>query len=205
MKKNNDVGDLVHKGSVLYNPDTQNYRVTGSGANMWFGEDEFHIVWKKMKGDFILRTGITFEGKGVDPHRKAGWIIRNTMDKNSPHVNASLHGDGLTSLQFRRTPGGDTEQEESELNGPNVMTKQGPSYFHGWSPDGKKIVILSFPAGIDSADHPFYKRVYLRLLPLDGGKPKVIGYVYGGQGTINVPSWSPDSTITAFVSNSVIE
>ena len=29
-------------------------------------------------------------------------------------------------------------------------------------------------------------------MPITGGKPKVIAYVYGGQGTINVPSWSPD-------------
>ena len=40
-------------------------------------------------------------------------------------------------------------------------------------------------------------------MPADGSAPpKVIGYVYGGQGTINVPSWSPDGTHIAFVSNS---
>ena len=42
-------------------------------------------------------------------------------------------------------------------------------------------------------DHPSYKRVMLRLMPANGGAPKVIAYLYGGQGTINVPSWSPDS------------
>ena len=36
---------------------------------------------------------------------------------------------------------------------------------------------------------------------LEGGEAKVIGYVYGGQGTMNVPSWSPDSRQIAFVSN----
>jgi len=78
--------------------------------------------------------------------------------------------------------------------------------FNNWfphiSPDGKKIVIISFPADIDSKDHPYYKHVYLRLMPIEGGKPKVIAYVYGGQGSINVPSWSPDSQRIAFVSNS---
>ena len=38
-------------------------------------------------------------------------------------------------------------------------------------------------------------------MPAAGGTPKVIAYVYGGQGTINVPSWSPDSKKIAFVSN----
>jgi Tol biopolymer transport system component len=54
---------------------------------------------------------------------------------------------------------------------------------------------------IDPSDHPYYKRVYLRLMPVAGGAPKVIAYVYGGQGTLNVPSWSPDSKTVAFVSN----
>jgi TolB protein len=39
------------------------------------------------------------------------------------------------------------------------------------------------------------------VLPVEGGTPKVIAYVYGGQGTINVPSWSPDGRMLAFVSN----
>jgi Tol biopolymer transport system component len=54
---------------------------------------------------------------------------------------------------------------------------------------------------VPPSDHPFYKHVYLRLMPLDGGTPRVLAYVYGGQGTINVPSWSPDSRKLAFVSN----
>ena len=74
-------------------------------------------------------------------------------------------------------------------------------WFPHISPDGRWIVFLSFAKEVDSADHPFYKHVYLRLMPIDGGRPKVVGYVYGGQGTINVPSWSPDSKKIAFVSN----
>jgi Tol biopolymer transport system component len=42
-------------------------------------------------------------------------------------------------------------------------------------------------------------------MPVAGGTPKVIAYVYGGQGTMNVPSWSPDSRSLAFVSNSGME
>jgi Tol biopolymer transport system component len=62
-------------------------------------------------------------------------------------------------------------------------------------------VFLTYGPEIPSGDHPFYKQVYLRRLSLDGGKPAVIAYVYGGQGSINVNSWSPDSKSIAFVSN----
>lgn len=81
--------------------------------------------------------------------------------------------------------------------------------FNNWfahpSPDGKWIVLLSYRKDVSPDDHPFYRHVYLRIMPAKGGQPKVIAYVYGGQGTINVPSWSPDSKEIAFVSNSVIE
>jgi TolB protein len=40
------------------------------------------------------------------------------------------------------------------------------------------------------------------MIPASGGEPKTIAYLYGGQGTINVPSWVPDSRQIAFVSNS---
>ena len=76
------------------------------------------------------------------------------------------------------------------------------NWFPHISPDGKWIVILSFQPTVAPGDHPFYKRVMLRLMPASGGVPKVIAYLFGGQGTINTPSWSPDSKYIAFVSNS---
>jgi Tol biopolymer transport system component len=51
------------------------------------------------------------------------------------------------------------------------------------------------------AEHPYYKQCYLRLRATERGPARVIAYVYGGQGTINVPSWSPDGRRLAFVSN----
>ena len=79
------------------------------------------------------------------------------------------------------------------------------NWFPHISPDGKWIVFLTYLVGeVAPSDHPPAKRVYLRLMPLaDGGTPKVIAYLYGGQGTMNVPSWSPDSRQLAFVSNTV--
>jgi len=463
-----DVGEVKNRGSVKYDADKQEYLIEGSGTNMWAEKDEFHFAWKRMKGNFIVRTRASLLGKGVDAHRKIGWIARSSLDTDSAHVNATVHGDGLTSLQFRRTKGGTTEESKSSVSGADVIqlerkgdsfimsvarfgeefavtqisnvalgeevyvglyvcshnkdavekavfrdvriitpakddfrpyrdyigsnleildiesgyrkilyrspaslqapnwtpdgkaliynsngrlyrfdlaknepavidtdfatsnnndhvlsfdgkmmgishhsrddgnksiiytlpvqggkptrvTANGPSYLHSWSPDGKFLIytgdrngeldiykisvkggeeirlttdkalddgpeftpdgkyiyfnsarsglmqiwrmkpdgsdqeqitddefnnwfphispngkwilLLSFSKDIDPADHPFYKQVYLRLMPFSGGKPKVVAYIYGGQGTINVPSWSPDNKKVALVSN----
>jgi TolB protein len=74
--------------------------------------------------------------------------------------------------------------------------------FNNWfahpSPDGKWIVFLSYDK--DVKGHPANKDVQLRLMSLSDGKIKVLAKLFGGQGTINVPSWSPDSLRLAFVS-----
>jgi hypothetical protein len=470
-----DVGSPKLAGFAGYDAANQDYTLTGAGTNMWSTGDQFHFTWKKMKGDFILRTRIEFIGKGAVEHRKAGWMVRPNLDPDAPYADCAKHGNGLTSLQVRRSKGAITQQivlaitnadvlqferrgsnyifsaahsgepfvsatltnldlgddvfaglficshsgdvvekavfhdvrivrpvkagfvpykdyigcvleildvhggrlekiyssaqpfeapnwtrdgsaliynisgraegwghlnrfdlatkkpsllntdpnnrnnndhvlsfdgtmlaisDQSSSHGgasrgftvpvdggtPKQITSNTPSYMHGWSPDakwlvftggrtnkydiykilsdgsgteirltdsaglndgpeftpdgkfiyfnstrsgkmqiwrmkpdgsdqervtddeyndwfphispdGKWIVIISFPADINPASHPYYKQCYLRLLPVEGGKPKVIAYVYGGQGTINVPSWSPDSRRIAFVSN----
>ena len=467
-----DIGTNVKEGSAIYNPQTDQYIVSGAGYNIWFDHDEFHYVYKKMKGDFLLYTRADFVGwQGVEAHRKVGWMVRKSLDGKSAQINAVEHGDGLTSLQYRRTDGANTEEKKATIDHANIVqlerkgntytmrvarygepfvieqvsdlnlgdevyvglfvgshnadvvetgvfrdvqitvpaheglvpykeylgsnleilelasgnretiytstkslqapnwtpdgksliynsegliyrfdlssrkpvvlptgevknnnndhvlsfdgkmlalssgvqalggsiiytvpvsggtptqiTPKGPSYCHGWSPDGQQLIftgqrnsefdIYRVPAkggsemklttakGLDDgpeytpdgkfiyfnsnrtgtmqiwrmnadgsnqeaittgefhdwfphispdgkwivfisflkdevepADHPFYKHVYIRLMPVTGGKPKVIGYVYGGQGTINTPSWSPDSKRIAFISNTTM-
>jgi len=463
-----DVGGPSKLGSATYDSEKQEYTVAGSGTNMWLGRDEFHFVWQRLKGNFILTSRAEFIGKGMEAHRKIGWTVRSSLDADAPHATAVVHGDGLTALQFRRTRAANTEEVRSAVQAADVLqlerkgdtfimsvarfgepfaseqvsvalgdevyvglfvcshnkdvvekavfrdvritvpasdnvipyrdyigsnlevmevatgsrkilyqapdslqapnwtrdgraliynssgrlyrfdlakktpvaintgfannnnndhvlsfdgrvlaishhskedanasivytlpvkggiprriTAKGPSYLHGWSPDGKYlvytggrdgefdiykissnggketqltsakalddgpeytpdgkriyfnstrsgmmqiwrmnpdgsdqeqitddeynnwfphispdgkwIVLLSFlKSEVAPADHPFYKHVYIRLMPAAGGNPKVIAYVYGGQGTINVPSWSPDSKRIAFVSN----
>lgn len=477
---NSDIGNPKKAGSAVYNPADQSYDIKGGGYNIWFERDEFHYLYNKIKGNFILTANFEFIGKGTNNHRKTGWMVRATTDDNSPHITATLHGDGLTVLQWRGEKGAPMRDPEDELfadtswyniiqiersgktitmraahpgepfhligshlmenlgaevlaglfvcshdpelieeakvwnvridkpaasdydpeksgylgcrletmnvfdgkrmvifekpdrfeapnwmpdgkkllfnmdgllykipveggqpeklntgfankinndhgisfNGkllaischreglpgggstvyvlpltggtPKIVTQYTPSYFHGWapdnkellyvaqrngvpiyniyrnsidgdkevaltdnkagehvdgceyspdgkyiyyngsqtgtmqlwrmkpdgsgreqmtndeynnwfphiSPDGKWIAFISFGQDVAPNDHPSYKRVMLRLMPASGGKPGTIAYLYGGQGTINVPSWSPDSKRIAFVSNS---
>lgn len=475
-----DIGNPKNHRSSVFNKTDQVYSIKGSGYNIWFTRDELHYLYNKIKGDFILTANFSFVGKGVEPHRKTGWMLRATEDDDSPHISAVVHGDGLTLMQWRDFKGDSMKDPEDQIfakgssyeviqieragkiiimraahpgkpleeigsyemtnlpdeimaglfvcshnpdvteeakiwnvridkpvsddynpgkegylgcrletmnvfdgmrkviyeksdrfeapnwmpdgkqllfnmdgllykipveggplvqlntgfanrnnndhgisfNGkllaishhreglpgggstvyvlplkggkPRMVTEHTPSYWHGWapnnkeviyvgqrdgkniyniyrnsikggketaltdiqpgehvdgceyspdgnwiyyngshtgtmqiwrmkpdgtgreqitfdeynnwfphiSPDGKWIAYISFPPDIEKNSHPSYKRVTLRLIPFSGGEPKVIAYLYGGQGTINVPSWSPDSQQIAFVSNS---
>ncbi|MCW5912674.1 MAG: TolB family protein [Cyclobacteriaceae bacterium] len=467
-----DVGNPKLKGAAVYNEADQTYLVSGAGINMWTNVDQFHFLWKKIKGDFIIQATIEFIGEGTDAHRKIGIIARDKLTTDSRYADACVHGDILTSLQYRSKDGAQTEQTElpvfhpteiefsrkgntftfsaavfgenyksvskqmdlneevyaglfvcshredvieqaifsnvriiipadkdfvpyrdyigshlevmdvetghrkilhtapNSLQAPNwtpdnkyliyaeegllnryslgdgkvsnlntgfaksnnndhvisfdgkmmaishhvgeeristlytlpiegsdnpkqiTNPENGHSFLHSWSPDGTKliftgqrngvwniwevdvntkkerpltnnptlddgpeytpdgkyiyfnsvrtgtmqiwrmkpdgsgqeqvtfdayndwfphispdgkwIVYLAYPKEIDPVSHPFYERVYLRIMPASGGIPKTIAYIYGGQGTINVPSWSPDSKKVAFISNTKV-
>ncbi len=456
------------QGSATYNPQMQEYTVNGSGNNIWFNHDGFQYVCRRVKGDFILRCNAWFTGKGAEDHRKFGWMIRSSLDSTSACASVAVHGDGLTSLQYRAKDNDTMKEVRSTItaadviqlerrgnsyimsvakngnafssdsiqldlgddvyaglfvcshnasvmekaifynvrivvpapptlvpyrqylgsqleilnvttghsriiyqspksiqapnwmkdgktllynsegaiykfdlatNKPSVLntgtvtrnnndhvisfdgkmlglsssstddnaskvyvvsinggepkriTETGPSYLHGWSPDGKTlafvgqrnnefdiytvpsdgsgkekqittakglddgceyspdgkyiyfnsvrsglmqiwrmhpdgsnqqqltndefnnwfphispdgkwIAFISFGQDVSPSDHPFYKHVYIRLMPADGGKPKVLAALYGGQGTMNTPNWSPDGKYLAFISNS---
>jgi TolB protein len=119
-----DIGNVLHEGSVSYDSETGEYLLTGSGANMWGDHDEFRYLWKSLQGDFILRAELEFPEDGVDPHRKIGWTVRNTLSPNSAMVNAAVHGNGLTSLQYRERAGAETLEKvfsDFTADGPVVV------------------------------------------------------------------------------------
>jgi len=74
-------------------------------------------------------------------------------------------------------------------------------WFGHVSPDGNKVVYIAYKKGdVNPGDHPANKNVEIRMMPAEGGPSETLVKLFGGQGTINVNSWSPDSTKFAFVS-----
>lgn len=154
-----DVGSPKIAGSTAYNAVSQEYTLTAAGTNMWGPRDEFHFAWKRMKGDFILQARVELLGQGVDPQRKLGWMVRSTLDADSPYADAVVHGDGLTSLQYRRTKGAITEQIESALRGADVLQleRKGNAYTFSAARFGEPFVVSRL------ADLPLGDEVYVGL------------------------------------------
>jgi TolB protein len=130
--------------------------MSAGGINMWGNSDQHHLAWNKLKGDFIVRARIEFVGQGVDPHRKAGWIARTSLDADSPYADACVHGDGLTSLQYRRTKGAITEQLVLPLTGGDVvqLERRGNTYIFSSARYGETFVSQTL-AGLDLGEELF--------------------------------------------------
>jgi TolB protein len=83
----------------------------------------------------------------------------------------------------------------------HVVKEDANCWFPHVSPDGNWVVYIVYGKDdVDPGDHPANKNVELRLVPAAGGGSKTIVKLFGGQGTINVNSWSPDNRSIAFVS-----
>jgi TolB protein len=118
FESHGDVGNVLHPGSVDYDPVHKTYTITGSGENMWSTADAFQFVWKKMSGDVSLTADISFLTKTGNEHKKAVLTLRNSLDADSVYVDVALHLSGLTALQFRDEKGAVTHEIESNISAP---------------------------------------------------------------------------------------
>ena len=118
FENQDDIGKVGIPGSVSYNSKDTSYTITGGGTNMWFTSDEFHFVWKKASGDISITADISWPDTGGNEHRKACLIIRQSLDTNSSYVDAAVHGNGLTSMQYRETTGAPTREIQSFVKAP---------------------------------------------------------------------------------------
>ena len=141
-----DLGTVSHKGTVKYNTQTQQYTLTGSGANIWLKHDDFSFLWRKIKGDFILRANVAFVGKGANEHRKIGLMVRSTLDAGSKYVDVAVHGVKLTSLQYRDKTNDSTRQIISKVEDANVvqLERRGDTYTMSVARSGDPFTTDSF-------------------------------------------------------------
>ena len=123
-----DVGipSTIGAGSAVYDAARKTYTVSGGGENMWAAADHFQYVWKKVSGDVMLEATIEFTGTrpatgAPNAHRKACLVIRQSLDSDAVYADAAVHGDGLTSLQWRDAKGAVTHEVQSAISGPTRL------------------------------------------------------------------------------------
>ena len=137
FENHEDVGTVLHPGSVTYDAAKKSYTLAGSGENMWSTRDAFHYVWKKAAGDLALAADISFVGAGREAHRKACLVIRQGLEADSAYVDVALHGDGLTSLQFREGRGERHPRSAGQRLGPASPPHREAGQLRGDGPGGR--------------------------------------------------------------------
>ncbi|HEY2725574.1 MAG TPA: biopolymer transporter TolR [Parafilimonas sp.] len=231
-----DIGN-TQAGSAVYNAQTQEYTIEGSGNNIWFNHDGFHYLCTQLKGDFILRCNASFIGKGVEEHRKFGWMIRSSLDSTSACASAAVHGDGLTSLQYRKNNNDTMQEVKSSLTHADViqLERHGNMYIMSVAHNGETFsedsvqldlgdnvyaglfvcshnatvkekanfynVRIVIPAPATLVPYQQYIGSQLEILNIETGHSKII---YQSTGSIQAPNWMKDGKYLLYNSNGLI-
>lgn len=170
-------------------------RVTRNGPSYWHGwsPDGKYLIYTANRNNQWDIYKIPAEGGDeIQLTNNKGLDDGSQYSANGKYVWFNSNRSG--SMEIWRMKADGSEQTQ-------ITNDEYQNWFAHESPDSKKIILLSYLSDIDLSDHPYYKHVMLRIMNANELQPKVIAHLYGGQGTINVPSWSPDSKKVAFVSN----
>ena len=103
-----DIGSVSTPGEMTYVKATDTYTISAAGVNLWFAKDACSLVWLKVDGDFEITGEVDLVGEGVNPHRKLGFMVREDLTEDCAYADIAVHGDGLTSLQYRLARAEDT-------------------------------------------------------------------------------------------------
>ncbi len=226
-----DIGAVGKPGSVEYDAARKSYLVGGGGENMWLANDAFHFVWKKASGDVSLAADLRWMGAGGKPHRKACLLIRQSLDADSAYADAVVHGDGLTSLQYREARGGPTREIQSNVAAPRRIRieKEGDYVFMSIAREGEALhaaggsfkIKLNEPffvgLGVCAHDNNALEQAVFSNVEITTGKPedparpvlestletiaiasKDRRVVYHTRDHIEAPNWSRDGTYFLF-------
>jgi Tol biopolymer transport system component len=167
-------------------------RITEAGPSYWHGwspDGQTLAYCAERNGEFDIYT-IPANGGG-ETRLTTAKALDDGPDYSPDGQWIYFNSDRTGRMQIWRMKPDGSQQEQ-------VTSGDANNWFPHPSPDGRWIVFLSYEP--DVKGHPENKDVMLRLLSVKDGKIDVLAKLFGGQGTINVPSWSPDSRRVAFVS-----
>jgi TolB protein len=187
FEKHADIGPVGKSGAVQYDVTKKSYVITGGGENIWGISDAFHFLWKEVSGDISLAADIQLSGSGGNPHRKAGLIIRQSLEPDSAYADAVIHGDGLTSLQYREVKGGPTREIQSNIAAPYKIRieKEGDYVFMSVARQGEALqaaggsfkIKLSAPfyigLGVCAHDNKVLEKATFSNVEITSGKSQV--------------------------------
>jgi TolB protein len=144
-----DVGAPPLKGSAEFDATTGQYRITGSGTDIWAKADQFHYVWREISGNFAVTATAKFLTDGI-AHRKAVIMLRKSLDTDSPFVHLAIHGDGMPAVQFRNSKADNTNTVDFPVEGPGTwklkLARQGTAVTVWVAKDGAPLRELGHTA-----------------------------------------------------------
>ena len=167
-------------------------RLTPNGPSYWHGwspDGKTLAFVGQRNGDFDIYAVPAAGGEETRLTTAKGLDDGPEYSPDGEYIYFNSERSGHMQIWRMKADGSDQEQ---------VFSDDDNNWFPHISPDGKWMVFLTYEK--DVTGHPENKDVMLRLLSLDDKKISVLAKLFGGQGTINVPSWSPDSKQVAFVS-----
>ena len=115
-----DIGAPPMKGAAEFDAAAGQYRITGTGTDIWGKADQFHYVWRAMSGNFAVTATTRFLTEGND-HRKAAIMLRQSTDTDSPYCDLVIHGNGMPGVQFRNAKGENTNTVDFAIEGPGIF------------------------------------------------------------------------------------
>ena len=137
-----DVGAPPLKGSAEFDTSTGQYKIIGSGTDIWAKADQFHYLSREMSGNFAITATAKFLTDGI-AHRKAVIMLRKSLDTDSPFVQLAIHGDGTPAVQFRNTKADNTNTVDFPIEGPGTwrlkLVRQGTTITVWIAKDGASL------------------------------------------------------------------
>lgn len=170
------------------------FRVTEKGPSYWHGwspDGQLLVYCAERNGDYNVYQIPAKGGQEKQLTTAAGLDDGPEYSPDGKHIYFNSTRTGTMQIWRMKPDGSDQEQ---------VTFDQYNDWFAHPSPDGKSLIYISYSPEVPATSHPHNQRVMLRMQPTSGKEVKVLAHIYGGQGTFNVPSWSPDSKKVAFVS-----